>query len=236
MFSRRSGKVKPVRNIPIQTLSVAGKFPSRKNGRMVSYESQLELAFIYHLEFSPEVRKYVEQPCRVRSPAGNFYVPDFLVFFNDPLRKPLLAEIKYSEDIERNVEGVLTKLEVLEKFACEKGYEFKLFTDRELLTERQKNYRFLYGYLSLPVSAAEIDRYRLIQNVVDFVERRQPVRVTDIADTLGGEDLTLKGMYLSVIWHLIATSVLWANLDEKLTGHSPVYIRKPSGVEEKWLL
>ncbi len=48
--------MEPVRKIPIQSRSVAGKFLSYKNNRHISYESQLELAFIYHLEFSPDVQ------------------------------------------------------------------------------------------------------------------------------------------------------------------------------------
>ena len=57
--------MQPVRSIPIQSRSVAGKIFSYKNNRYISYESQLELAFIYHLEFSPEVKSYTEQPLKV---------------------------------------------------------------------------------------------------------------------------------------------------------------------------
>jgi hypothetical protein len=226
--------MRPVREIPIQSLSVGGRFPSRKNKRMVSYESQLELAFLYHLEFSSEVKEYVEQPCKVKSPAGKFYIPDFLVFFSDPLRKPLLVEIKYLRDVKRNLDKMLTKLETLEKFACEKGYDFKLFTDKELLTERLKNYRFLYGYLSPPISGS--DYLEFTQNVVNLVKREQPIRVIDIANVLGKGNFTLKGLYLSTVWHLIATSVLWVNFDEELTNHSFVYTTKPIEVEERCLL
>ena len=83
-----------VRKIPIQSRSVAGKIFSYKNNRMVSYESQLELAFIYHLEFSPEVKSYVEQPVKVYFDTGKiktYYIPDFIVYYKDFNQKPLVV-------------------------------------------------------------------------------------------------------------------------------------------------
>ena len=217
--------MEPVRTIPIQSLSVSGKFPSRKNNRVVRYESQLELAFLYHLEFSPEVKSYVEQPCEVESLSGRHYIPDFLVFFNDPLIRPLLVEIKYASDLEKNVDGILVKLEALERFAILKGYDFKLFTDKELLTPRYRNYKFLYEHLSKPVPE---ELYQdLILDVISLVKRKQPIRVIDVASILGKGDLLSAGLYLSTIWHLIATSKLWVNIDEDLTNHSFVYSRDP---------
>lgn len=41
---------------------VRGKFPSRKNGRMIHHEGLLELDAIYLFETSPEIARYREQP------------------------------------------------------------------------------------------------------------------------------------------------------------------------------
>ena len=226
--------MEPVREIPIQSLSVRGKFPSRKNRRIVSYESQLELAFLYHLEFSDEVSHYVEQPCRVKSPSGSYYVPDFLVFFKDPLRKPLLVEIKYLADVKRNLNKILQKVETLEKYALSKGYDFRLFTDKELLNERTENYKFLYNYLSPPLDGKDYQEYT--QNILNLLRERQPLRAIEIAQILGRGEFVETGLYLSTVWHLIAKSVLWANLNEKLTSHSLVYLEEPKGFKERCLL
>ncbi len=136
-----------VRKIPIQSRSVAGKIFSYKNNRMVSYESQLELAFIYHLEFSPEVKSYVEQPVKVYSDTGKiktYYIPDFIVYYKDFNQKPLLAEIKYSAELVERKEYVERKVSALKHYADKNNFEFRLITEKELLTPRLENYKLLY--------------------------------------------------------------------------------------------
>lgn len=59
---------------------VRGKFPSRKNGRMVHHEGLLELDAIYLFETSPRIVRYREQPLQIRYPDGarlRRYTPDF---------------------------------------------------------------------------------------------------------------------------------------------------------------
>lgn len=49
-------------------ITIRGKFPSRKNGRMVHHESLLELDAIYLFETFHRVREYREQPARINYP------------------------------------------------------------------------------------------------------------------------------------------------------------------------
>ncbi|MEI8572875.1 transposase [Methylomonas sp. LW13] len=59
---------------------VRGKFPSRKNGRMVHHEGLLELEAIYLFEASPNIVRYREQPVTLHYPDGaklRRYTPDF---------------------------------------------------------------------------------------------------------------------------------------------------------------
>jgi hypothetical protein len=59
---------------------VRGKFPSRKNGRMVHHEGLLELEAIYLFETSPKIVRYREQPITINYPDGaklRRYTPDF---------------------------------------------------------------------------------------------------------------------------------------------------------------
>ena len=59
---------------------VRGKFPSRKNGRMVHHEGLLELDAIYLFEASPQIVRYREQPVTIKYPDGarlRRYTPDF---------------------------------------------------------------------------------------------------------------------------------------------------------------
>lgn len=59
---------------------VRGKFPSRKNGRMVHHEGLLELGAIYLFETSPRIVRYREQPSTISYPDDaklRRYTPDF---------------------------------------------------------------------------------------------------------------------------------------------------------------
>lgn len=65
---------------------VRGKFPSRKNGRMMYHEGLLELAAFYWLEAIPDVVTYQEQPFQMQYPDGDKirrYTPDIRVTFHD---------------------------------------------------------------------------------------------------------------------------------------------------------
>jgi hypothetical protein len=47
---------------------VRGKFPSRKNGRIIHHEGLLELDAIYLFEASPQIVRYREQPQKIYYP------------------------------------------------------------------------------------------------------------------------------------------------------------------------
>jgi hypothetical protein len=162
--------LEPVRKIPIQSRSVAGKFLSYKNNRHISYESQLELAFIYHLEFSPDVQSYVEQPIKVyykNKKNKSYYVPDFIVYYKDYRQKPLIAEIKYSKEIQERKEFINKKVAILKKYAEENNLDFRLITERELISNKLENYKFLYRYIPEPLYILEF--YSIRHLIIEFM-------------------------------------------------------------------
>jgi hypothetical protein len=90
---------------------VRGKFPSRKNGRMVHHEGLLELDAIYLFEASPLIAGYREQPITIRYPDGNRlrrYTPDFELRLTTgeivlveikPLRRLRADEVRHTFDL-----------------------------------------------------------------------------------------------------------------------------------------
>lgn len=118
-----------------------GKFPSRKNGRMVHHEGLLELDAIYLLEASPQVVGYREQPKTIAYPDG-----DCVRKYTADLEVTLASgELIW---IEVKPATFLQKAEVLHKLACVSshlkrcGQAFVILTDEELRREpRQANVR-----------------------------------------------------------------------------------------------
>ena len=121
-----------------------GKFPSRKNGRMVHHEGLLELDAIYLFEASPRVVSYREQPRTILFPDGprlRRYTPDFeLTLSNGGL---VLVEVKPCRSLLDD--EVRHKLEKVTAYLQRSGQSFVLLTDEGLRSEpRQANLRRLY--------------------------------------------------------------------------------------------
>lgn len=116
-------------------LHIRGHFPSYKLGRMVSWESQLERKCIWHLEYSPAVCSYEEQPVELLfcDDAGKEHraVPDFGVQLRDGRR--LLIEVKPAAKLLRS--ELRDRLARVAAAAIAKGYEYKIVTDQDLNSE-----------------------------------------------------------------------------------------------------
>ena len=118
-----------------------GKFPSRKNGRMVHHEGLLELDAIYLLEASPQVAGYREQPITITYPDGDRvrkYTPDLEVELVSGER--IWIEVKPSVFLGK--EEVRHKLECVASHLKRSGQAFVILTDEVLRMEpRQANVR-----------------------------------------------------------------------------------------------
>lgn len=132
---------------------VRGKFPSRKNGRMVHHEGLLELDAIYLFETSPNIARYREQPVTIHYPDGNRlrrYTPDFeLVLSTGEI---VLIEVKPTVSLQHA--DVRHKLERVSEHMRRSQIIFVILTDREIRLEpRLSNLRWVYYHASrLPPS------------------------------------------------------------------------------------
>lgn len=121
-----------------------GKFPSRKNGRMVHHEGLLELDAIYLFEASPLVASYREQPRTILFPDGarlRRYTPDFELTLSSGGR--VLVEVKPRRSLQDA--EVRHKLEKVAAHLRRSEQPFVILTDEALRNEpRQANVRRLY--------------------------------------------------------------------------------------------
>ncbi len=203
------------RKIPVQTRSVAGYFYSLKNGRNVEFESQLEKKFFLSFEFDDSIEKYQEQPVKIDAILSGrkiSYFPDCLVWFKPELNAvPLLIEIKYMKEVIEKKEKIANKARAVSAYARENGMAFKILTDRRINETYMDNIKFLYRYWQKPKAADKYER-RILSvlsggglNVAGILDRISPV-------------LMEKAEALPVIWHLVFTKRLAANLYLPLTN------------------
>jgi len=123
---------------------VRGKFPSRKNGRMVQHEGLLELDSMYLFETSPRIVRYREQLERIHYADGaklRRYTPDFeLVLSTGEI---IVIEIKPTRSLVKD--EVRRKIECISNHYDRVGETFLVLTEESLRQEpRQSNLRWLY--------------------------------------------------------------------------------------------
>ena len=203
------------RKIPVQTRSVAGYFYSLKNKRNIDFESQLEKKFFLSFEFDDSIEKYQEQPVKIDAILNGrkiSYFPDCLVWFKPELNAvPLLIEIKYLKEIIEKKEKIANKARTVSAYARENGMTFKILTDRRVNETYMDNIKFLYRYWQKPKAADKYER-RILSAVADG-----GLNVAGILDRISPV-LMEKAEALPVIWHLVFTKRLAANLYLPLTN------------------
>jgi len=123
---------------------VRGKFPSRKNGRMVHHEGLLELDAIYLFETSPEIIRYREQPTPIHYPDGaklRRYTPDFELLL--VTGESVTIEVKPTRFLEE--EKIRHKFNRIEEYTRRSTIPFVILTEKIIRQEpRLSNLRCVY--------------------------------------------------------------------------------------------
>lgn len=183
---------------------VRGYFPSRKTGRMVAWESQLERDALYLFEFSPGVLEFREQPERVQfatEDSSFVYIPDFELLLRDGTIRHV--EIKPAAklakpDVAQRFTAIATHYDRIER-------SFQILTEenirREPLLENLK--RLAYHASRVPADALD-----------DLVTRLSilPARTFRGASAVLGDDVS--------VYRLLASGRYRCDLTRTITSDS----------------
>jgi len=218
----------PVRKIPKNYLSVTGGFSSQKNGRSLGCESVLENELMIRLEFDDSVEGFEEQPVRipygVEGKKRKPYVPDILIRYfsssDGKQQRPVLGEVKHTSDLEKNKAKYAPKFAAAKLFAEERGWEWRIFTEKDIRTPLLDNLKFLREYHS-----AEPDE-SLTQEIISYLRGvRGSVTVEVLFQKLcPTEERTL--LIAPALWHLLAAKKIVTNLNKLLDTQSKLSLSK----------
>lgn len=140
---------------------VRGKFPSRKNGRMIHHEGLLELDAIYLFEASPRIVRYREQMPVIRYADGarlRRYTPDFEVVLDTG--ETITVEVKAARSV-ADAE-ISHKIDCIQTYYRRRGEVFAVLTEEILRQEpRQSNLRWIYHQIPRVSPTAEAIRFAL---------------------------------------------------------------------------
>jgi hypothetical protein len=214
----------PSRKIPIGSRSVTGTMPSGDR-----FESALERDLMYLLEFDSSVDKIVPQPVSIKYLDGDgklhSYTPDILIYYreNKSAEKNLriiLGEVKYREDLRLNFKEYRPKFKAAIRYAKERGWRFRLFTEREIRTQYLKNAKFLSQY-------KKFDPNSISDQITLVLEKIRAVRETNVDLLLAAiyQDKMSQAQLLPIVWHLIANQRIGCDLNLPVTMSSRIWMQ-----------
>lgn len=155
----------PSRGVRGSLGNVVGRFPSRKMGVTVQFEShKVELPVIFELEHDPDVLEYFDQPPPIElsylAPSGRAvrarHTPDFFVLRTSSAEwvecKPeaRLRSLAVSSPARYVFEDGRWRCPPGERAAAAFGFSYRLRSSAEIDWTRQRNLRFLADYLAAP--------------------------------------------------------------------------------------
>lgn len=218
----------PVRKIPKNYVMVTGTFSSAKNGKSLGYESLLERDLMILLEFEDAVQGFEEQPVKidfaVKGKKSKSYVPDILIHYNSTSSteapRPVLGEVKTSADLEKHRAKYAPKFEAAALYAEERGWDWHIFTEKEIRTPYLENLKFLREYHS-----SEPDEGLLNTVLAYLSNERRSVPIELLLQKLCPEDELALHM-VPAVWHLLATKRIVASLKKPLDMQTKLSLPK----------
>jgi hypothetical protein len=205
-----------VRKIPKNHLFVTGGYSSSKSKEMVPFESLLEKDYLILRDFDPTVEKFETQPVRIPVPGvPKGYVPDVLSRHRrDPntgvVRKPLLVDVKHTDDLKRNEKKYAPKFAAAHRYAENEGLEFSIVDQTQIRTARLAFLKFLREFRN--VSPLEADIERVLECIGDR-QSSSEVLLDKLTPTTEG-----RLYWLPIIWSMVLTGHLATDLDQPLTN------------------
>lgn len=216
-----------VRKIGLRYSSLSGSFFSAKNNKEVQFESSLERDFIYLLEMDWIIESYHEQPVTIHySDSENkkrTYTPDFLFYWHPHFstlgNKPVLVEIKYKDDLEKNNFEYTPKFIAAEEFCKLNGYEFKVLTENDIRTEYLENCKFLYKYKKNSFDHSHHDIQLLLKNMCELVSTT-PRELMQVS----ARDKYKQMELIYYIWYMVSKNIIRCVWEHPLTMDSSIWL------------
>lgn len=215
----------PVRKIPKNYRSVTGFVPSLKRLRkLVPFESTLERDLLEILEFDLNVEMYDSQPVKITyydtTGKKRHYTPDVFVRYRRDIvpaknMKHMLCEVKYIEDLKTNGREWRYKFKAARQFAKQKGWVFRILSERNIRTPFLENVMFFKRYQNHEMT--------LIGELV--LNRMRDLRVGTPEGLLLSisEDKNVRARVMPLLWHLISVRRIGAELNEPFNMKSTIW-------------
>jgi hypothetical protein len=209
----------PVRKIKPTRRSVSGYF-SFRGKEPTPYESTLERDFVMRMDYDRSVEHVVSQPARLFYRDANGierrYTPDYLVYFTNPMHKPLLVEVKEKQELESDFHKLRYKFSAAFAFAKQNGWTFKIYDERRIRDSILENLQLLRNFASRKVNSDIADEVRRALKSMPL-----PISVRRFTQRINSER-KMPGIRENDIWRLALDHKLELNLSEPLSEETEI--------------
>jgi len=213
----------PIRKIPKNYSNVTGIAAHSKAQGQAMFESTLERDFLMLLEFDKKVDSFEVQPIKLEwineLSKSRSYTPDVLAYYKNGKQAPILFEVKYRSDIEKNWQVLQPKFKAAIRFCKENGWKFKLITEVEIRTAYLKSVKFLLPFIRQGASN-ENDMMILDDKLIELKMTTPKELISSIYN-----DEWNQATLLPTLWYLIGTRQIQIDLTSKITMSSKIWKR-----------
>ncbi|MCC5051392.1 heteromeric transposase endonuclease subunit TnsA [Xanthomonas campestris pv. campestris] len=196
------------------------------DGGVAAFESSLERDWLLALDFDPRVQAIQVQPFSLHYEhrgATRRYTPDVRADYRlESGMATVVYEVKPSEELRLNWSAYRPRFKAAVRYCRDHGWRFKLVTERHIRTALLDNARFLRRYRALP----EQDLYvQQLLYTLRALGTTTPQAL--LAAAYWAEESRMAA--LPMLWKLIATGRLGADLHVPLTMSAPIWLPGSSG-------
>lgn len=209
----------PVRELRTSRRSLTGRV-TLGDGGGAAFESSLERDWLLALDFDPRVQAIQVQPFSLHYEhrgTTRRYTPDVRADYRlESGMATVVYEVKPSEELRLNWSAYRPRFKAAVHYCRDHGWRFKLVTERHIRTALLDNARFLRRYRALP----EQDIYvQQLLYTLRALGTTTPQAL--LAAAYWAEESRMAA--LPMLWKLIATSRLGADLHVPLTMSAPIW-------------
>ena len=216
MNKRFASTFMPIRSIPRNGRSITGRLVCPRTGACLEHESLLERDCLLLFSFDQTVVSLDPQPVRINFQTTNsdgrqratFHIPDLLVRFHARTRRPpLLIEVKYHEQLHADLDKYRPKILAGVRYARERGWQYRVYTDRRIRGTRLRNIKFLHSFLREPRDEAAS------KAVLLTLSRQGSSSAENLLQVCSCGDQQERRQLLPCLWRLLANHEVGVDLD-----------------------